>query len=273
MALLHQPTGLGDELTDELPVSEWCLEELRKIQKQISELHKKPYELFDLSIQDIRLESEKTIEGKLNRLTRVCMWNAFALKTEFKLKLLYTIDGYLSAVDAKNPVSTFLLARYLLELVATVSAIDFGLQNSVAVNFRDWFKRGGGFIALLYRARHSTSDGKFKSMLTERGWPEVLFQPIRISKAIKGLASRPGFESAVSMYDALSNMCHHNGSGHKMLTENIRETDVVVGPHGAFAFLLREKVAAVTLVPGSTFCVAIFNTNCSRRMVECAMRK
>src|SRR5215470_15741477 len=145
MAVFHQPTGLGDQLTDELPVSEWCLEELRKIQKQISELHKKPYELFDLSIQDIRLESEKTIEGKLNRLTRVCMWNALALRTEFKLKLLYTIDGYLSAVDAKNPVSTFLLARYLLELVATISAIDFGFQNSGAVNFRDWFKRGMGF--------------------------------------------------------------------------------------------------------------------------------
>src|SRR6266436_2026900 len=129
MAFFHQPTGLGDQLTDELPVSEWCLEELRKIQKQISK-NKEPFEFFDFGLEDIRLESEKTIEGKLNRLMRVCYWNATLLKTEFKLKLLYTIDGYLSAVDAKNPVSTFLLARYLLELVATVSAIDFELDAS-----------------------------------------------------------------------------------------------------------------------------------------------
>ncbi len=277
MALFHQPTGLGDQLTDELPVSEWCLEELRKLQKQISKLHKEPYELFDFGLQDIRLKSEKTIEGKLNRLTRVCAWNALALKTEFKLKLLYAIDGYLSAVDAKNPVSTFLLARYLLELVATVSAIDFGFQNCFDVNFRDWFKRGGGFIALLYRARHSTSDGKFKSMMTERGIPAVLVQPIRISKAIKDLVSRPGFESAVSTYDSLSNMCHHNGSGHKMLTENIRETDVVVGPRGA-AFLLREKVTAVTLsYPASHFAsqsltrtarVAWWSAHCANKMIN-----
>jgi hypothetical protein len=176
-------------------------------------------------------------------------------------------------VDAKNPVSTFLLARYLLELVATVSAIDFGLQNCFDVNLRDWFKRGMGFIALLYRARHSTSDGKFKSMMAERGIPAVLVQPIRISKAIKGLTSRPGFEPAVSAYDSLSNMCHHNGSGHKMLTENMRETDVIVSPSGN-AFLLREKVAAVTLgYPASSFASQSLNTNCSRRMVECAFRK
>jgi hypothetical protein len=285
MTLFHQPTGLGDQLTVELPVSEWCLEELRKLQEQISKLHKKPHELFDFGLEDIRLESEKTIEGKLNRLTRVCAWNVLALKTEFKLKLLYAIDGYLSAVDAKNPVSTFLLARYLLELVATVSAIDFGFQNSGDVDFRDWFKRGIGFFALLYRARHSTSDekfksisvGKFRSMITERGIPAGLVQPIRISKAIKDLTLRPGFESAVSTYDSLSNMCHHNGSGHKMLAENIRETDVVVGPNGA-RFLLREKMAAMTLAyPASHFAsqslartarVAWWSAYCANKMIK-----
>jgi SEC-C motif len=286
MALFHQPTGLGDQLTDELPVSEWCLEELRKLQEQISKLHKKPYELFDFGLLEDHLESEKTIEGKLDRLTRVCAWNALALKAEFKLKLLYTIDGYLSAVDAKNPVSTFLLARYLLELVATVSAIDIGFQNVSYVNFRDWLKRGRGFIAMLYRARHSTSDEKFKSIsvgksksivITERGISAVLVQPIRISTAIRGLTSRPGFESAVSTYDSLFNMCHHNGSGHKMLAENIRETDMVVGPNGA-AFLMRGKVAAMTLAyPASHFAsqslartarVAWWSAHCANKMID-----
>jgi SEC-C motif len=240
-------------------------------------VHKDPCELFDFGLEDIRLESEKTIEGKLIRLTRVCFWNAFALKVEFHLKLLYTIDGYLSAVDSKNPVSTFLLARYLLELVATVSAIHFGFQNCFDVNFRDWFKRGGGFIALTYQARHSTSDGKLKSMMAERGIPAVLFQPARISKAIKGLASRPGFESAVSTYDSLSNMCHHNGSGHKMLTENIGPTDVVLTRLGA-AFVLREKVAAVTSgYPTLSFAsqsftqtarVAWWSAHCANKMIN-----
>jgi SEC-C motif len=252
MDLFDKTTGLGDHLRDELPNSKLCLEELRKIQKEISKRHETPYEIFDLGL-DIGFESEKTIEGKLDRLIRACIWHAIALKTELNLKLLYTIDGYLSGVDLKNPVSTFLLARYLLELAATVSAIDFGLDECVDIDLRDWNRRGTTFLTLLYRARHSTSDARFKQIFNETGISPEFLRPFRIGKAIAGLTSRPGFKSAVSMYDELSNICHHNGSGHKWLTQSFQETNVIVAPGGR-PFFLKEKALAVTMgYPASGF--------------------
>ena len=191
--------GLRDEHGDDR-----CLKALREIQKELSEEQTGRIEIFDPGLQ-LGLGSERAVTGKVERLTRACIWHAICLKSEFKLKLLYIIDGYLSAVDAKNPVSTFLLARYLLELAATVSAIDFELSASTGIDFRDWKRRGIAFLLPVYIARHSTSDPRFKTGPSILKIPLSLSKPIRIGKAIKSLASRPGFEAAVSTYDTLSN--------------------------------------------------------------------
>jgi hypothetical protein len=156
-------------------------------------------------------------------------------------------------VEAKNPVSTYLLARYLLELAATVSWIDFELDDCMRIDFRDWKHRGITFMTLLYRARHSTSDPKTKSIFSKHGIPEKLGQPIRIGKAVKKLAARLGFSAAVSHYDTLSNICHHNGSGHKLLVESGRTTNAIVTRSGKPIFL-KKKMAAVTMgYPASSF--------------------
>lgn len=239
----HKVEGLGKGLRDEH--AEQALEELRKIQKEMAEKLTGRREIFDPGVQ-LGIGSERTIEGKLERLTRACIWHCVSLKYEFKLKLLYTIDGYLSAVDHKNPVSTFLLARYLLELAATVSAIDFELEASLDIDFRNWMRRGIAFLVPLLAARHSTSDPKFQSVLAKARVPTSAWKPICISKAIKQLATRHGFGAAVSIYDTLSNICHHNGSGHRFLAEDMRMTKFITRYDGTRIYF-KEKTAAATM--------------------------
>ena len=253
-----------------------CLEELHEIRKQISDIHTGHIEIMDPGMPS-GLRSERTVEGKLERLTRACIWHAISLKTEFKLKLLYTIDGYLSATDAKNRIAIFLLARSLLELAATVSAIDFELQAAMEVDARDWQRRALEFLAPLYIARHSTSDPKLKTTFLKAKIPESLTKPIRIAKAIKKLATRPGFEAAVSSYDMLSNMCHHNGSGHKFLAENMREAKVIATRSGQ-RIVFKKKAAVMTIgYPSSelsarslalTAGVASRSANSANKMIE-----
>jgi hypothetical protein len=142
----------GRHLDEELPNSARCLSGLKLIREAVFSRINGRFELFDFGIE-VGITSSKGIDSELERLTRTCIWQAIAVKTEFSLKLLYTIEGYLSAVDAKNPVSTFLLARYLLELVATISAIDFELQSCVNVPITQWARRGTTFALMLNRAR------------------------------------------------------------------------------------------------------------------------
>src|ERR1700679_1007997 len=97
-------------------------------------------------------------------------------------------------------ISTFLLARYLLELVATVSEIDFLLEECMEISFREWNTRALQFLSVLYRARHSTSDEKFKSTFLRHGFQEEHLRPIKMKNAIKRLTSRYGFASAKAMY-------------------------------------------------------------------------
>jgi hypothetical protein len=237
---------LGRKALSELPNSERCLTELRKIQRYLSNRFKDRHlEFFDFGFH-LALDAEQNVEQKLARLTQACIWHSIALKSEFQLKLLYTIDGYLSAVAEKNPVSIFLMARYLLELVATISAIDFQLTDCLKISSTNWERRGLQFFALLYQARYSTSDEKQRLVLIKHGIPDSVLRPIRINKAIKQLCSRPGFDAARSAYSFLSNICHHNGSGHIMFTESATETNAIVLPSGKPVFL-KEKTAAITI--------------------------
>ena len=228
------------------------MKELRNIHKKLAETHQGNFEFFDFGLF-VGSTSEKAIEKKIDQLTRTCIWHAIALKCEFKLKLLYTIEGYLTAIDTKNPISSFLLARYLLELAATVSEIDFLLKDCLEIDFRNWHDRAVSFLAVLYRARHSTSDEKFKLVFAKLGVPADYYHPIKISKAVKRLTSRHGFTSAVSMYHRLSNICHHNGSGHKMFADSARFTNAIAG-RGGRAFFLKQKTSAFTIgYPASSF--------------------
>lgn len=245
MKLFDMPIKIGENVKEELAVSERCLTELRKIRKKLEHRIGGHSEFFDLGI-NLGLQSEKTIERKLEKIVRTCIWHSIALKIEFHVKLLYTIDGYLSAVENKNPISIFLHARYLLELVATVSAIDFDLEECLKIDSEDWEQRSYEFLGLLYRARYSTSDHKLEAIFAEHGIPKSLVRPIRMKRAIRQLTARHGFQAAPSVYATFSNICHHNGSGHHMLGESFRETNAIVARHGRAVFL-NEKAAAVTV--------------------------
>lgn len=259
---------LPDHVREELPISEKALGELRALRQKLSQLYEGGLEYFDFGWR-LDLGSEQTLAGKLERLGRACIWHALGLKFEFKLKLLHTIDGYLSAIDAKNPVSTNLLARHLLELAATVSAIDDEITEVCRVDFRDWKARGYSFLVALYRARHSTSDPAFKSVMARNRIPAKLTKPIHINDAIKSLTSKHGFAEAESTYHQLSNVCHSNGSGHKLLVEGGREAKTVTTRGGRRISIDRSEAVFSLAYPASRFAVQSLATT-ARMSAWCA---
>jgi hypothetical protein len=245
----------NDWIAEELPKSQLSIDELTEIRDRLTEQFPKRFDIIDYGLDDFHERSEYSIERDLVPLTRSSIWHAIALKAEFKLKLVYAIDGYLSAVERKNPFSTFLGARYLLELVATVSEVDFDIQECLQISLSEWGCRAAAFHSVLYRARHTTTDEKHKAIFSKLGIPPHLFHPIKPGKAIKRLASRYGFSSAPSFYHQLSNLSHQSGSGHKLLASDARATNAIVLPNGRPVFL-REKVSVLTLgYPASDYAV------------------
>jgi SEC-C motif len=234
---------------DAIQIAEDCLGELRALQAEMATIHVQRFELFAFGIPEF--ESKRTVEEKLELITRACAWDAMAMKTEMGLKLLYSIGGYLAAVKSENPISTFLLARYLLELAATVSAIDFELRDCLRIELKDWVSRGISFMLRLLRARVSTSDEDIKLALSKMGLKEAAYKPIRMSKAIKQLTARPHFAWAHSAYGRLSNVCHHNGSGHLLFIDSSRETNSIDIPKGGTLFLNEKTWAATWQYPVS----------------------
>lgn len=266
---------MSDRSEDEQGIVQACLRELRDIQSHIRGTLTQKIEFFDFGLIET-FDSKKPIEDRLDELMRACVWHAIAFKTEFRFKLLYSIDGYLSAVEAKNPISMVLMARYLLELAATISAIDLQIQDCLNIDLGDWVKRGSMFLSILYRARHSTSDERHKAIFAKARIPESAVKPIPISTAIKRLSDRPNFKWAHSRYGRLSNMCHHNGSSHMLFVESGRATRAIVLPSGNKLFLKEEASAFTMRYPvsglasetlGETAQVAWYSARASDEMI------
>ena len=172
--------------------------------------------------------------------------HAIVMRHEFALKLLCSVDGYLAAAQSGNPLMTYLSARYLLELTTTVNAIAGDLSKAKNADLRDLEGRGSRFLIALLRSRYSSSDPKVTELLRKFGLPKSAAEPIKIVIAIKELSSVENFRSAINDYDFLSNVCHHNGSGHRLFHRGFRKTVHVVPPSGP-AIHKRTPDIAVTL--------------------------
>jgi hypothetical protein len=140
----------------------------------------------------------------------------------------------------------YLTVRYLLELVATIAYLDFELREALKANARDWEGRGVRFVTALCRGRYASSDPKTAGILQTIGVSNKAVKPISIDVAVRQLSKRPEFATVIQDYDFLSNMCHHNGSGHQLYHHAMRVTDQIRLPSGDRA-ILPKPGPAVTL--------------------------
>jgi hypothetical protein len=231
-----RPLPRGKLSKEEQTVLDNCLRALRELQAELSHQLGPPIEIFEFE-PITKLDYENPIDHNLEKIVRWCSWWGVALRMELRFKLLYSIDGYLSAVEAKNPSSTFLLARYLLELAATVSAIDLQLEESVQIDLHKWIARADRFMATLWRARYATSDERIKAHFAKSNIAPALTKPFHIGEAIKRLTARPHFEWAHSKYGQFSNICHHNGSAHFYFKDRFRVATAVDVRSGGTVFM------------------------------------
>lgn len=123
-------------------------------------------------------------------------------------------------------------ARYLLELVATIAYLDYELREALKANANDWEGRGVRFVTTLWRGRYASSDPKVADMLQTFGVSKKAVKPIGIEGAVRQLSTRPELKTVVQDYNFLSNMCHHNGSGHQLYHRSMRVTDQIMLPWG-----------------------------------------
>jgi hypothetical protein len=204
-----------------------------------------PREFFEID-RKLHHASRPTVERKLKFFCQSSMMQALVLQHELRLKLLACLDGYLSAVEAGNPTTIYLSARYLLELIATVGFLDDELRNALRTDLRDWQGRALQFLTTLCRGRYASSDPKIVTLMKGFGASGRAVDPINIKIAVHELSKREAFANAVSDYDFLSNICHHNGSAHALFQRSMRVTnqiklatgDVVLVPKGASAITL-----------------------------------
>lgn len=173
-----------------------------------------------------------------DRIRKIKYFNQSALmlsrlaKHEFGLKLIATIDGYLSAIEAANPVLTYLTARYLLELLAITNFVVSELEAARATSLNDWIGRGERFLSVLYRAKYSTSDPYIATELRKLKFASSSLSPMNITEAVKRLAGTKFFPTAQKDYDFLSNFCHPNGSAGHLFYKSFRHTNHIVNSDG-----------------------------------------
>ena len=239
---------IGSILDAELEKAKEVVQSLRVLRTRYLADWSPPVELF-VPNPKLDLESRRTNERKVKFFNQTALWHGLLLKQEFKLKLLSCLDGYLAAVDSENPVLVYLSARYLLELVATIAYLDFELREALKANAGDWEGRGVRFVTMLCRGRYASSDPKMADVLQTFGTPKKAVKPIGIDAAVRQLSKRPEFTTALQDYDRLSNMCHHNGSGHQLYHRSMRVTDQIVLPWGDLAVFTKPGPAVTLSYP------------------------
>jgi hypothetical protein len=171
------------------------------------------------------------------------------LKHEHVLKLMTTLNGYLIALDQSHVLLTYLSARYVLELHATIAYIDEKIRSALTIPSSDWKGRGEAFFSIACRGRYASSWSPMSDYLSKEGASSSAIKPINITESIKRLDENPDFNFASKTYDYLSNMCHHNGSSHRLFGVQMRKVDRIMTPVGQ---MRTEKPSnAVALVFGS----------------------
>ena len=221
------------------------LEELRGFRNQLATTVAGTAEFFEPNPK-VDVESRKNIIRKLKYFNQTSVLQSLLLKHELSLKLTIALDGYLLAVENQSPILPYLSARYVLELLATVTSLAGDLEAAKCINVRDWQGRSRTFLSVIIRARHGASDPKIADFLKSIGVSSTSIKPFNITESIKKLSDEEAFSDAEAEYHYLSNMCHHNGSTHQLLHASMRETTSIVTPFGS-TVLTTIPSTAVTL--------------------------
>jgi hypothetical protein len=218
-----------------------------KIKILRSRLYKKyagPAEFMEPSLA---IETRPTVLRQVKYLNQTAFMQCLILKHEYGLKLLLAVDGYLLVVASENSSLTYLSARHIFELQATLHYIGSELDKARSLPIRDWRARAQSFLSVLWRSRYAASDPRIAKLYKDAGASTSAMKPFNITEAIKGLTSVSEFKNASCDYDFLSNMCHHNGSGHRLFVHSQRNTDRVVLQTGEIV-VSPDSGSAVTLV-------------------------
>lgn len=251
MSQTLQPTPLGVWSKENIERASETILSLKAFRAEIATELTKAREFF---VPNHKLDpaTRKTKARRLKFFNQTSYALSLLTRHEYRLKNLSTVDGYLLAIDHHQPTVIYLMARYALELLATVNYINGGLESARQIDLKDWDGRGNTFLSRVCQAKYSGSDRSITDVLKGLGVSNSALKPIPIGDAIKLLRKTEFAPDAERDYDFLSNVCHHNGSGHELFNQSFRQTDRVMSPDGHLIIVPTASPAITLQYPSAT---------------------
>src|ERR1700754_678511 len=124
-----QPTPLGIWSQENIARAGEAISNLKEFRSEIAVELTKACEFF---VPNHKLDpaTRRTKARRLKCFNQTSYAISLLIRHEYRLKNLSTVDGYLLAIDHHQPTVIYLMARYALELLATVNYINDGLESA-----------------------------------------------------------------------------------------------------------------------------------------------
>ncbi|MCX5044670.1 hypothetical protein OG921_16000 [Aldersonia sp. NBC_00410] len=175
---------------------------------------------------DLANRAESDVRA-FKHIHQTCMLHRENFVAANQIKHLYLIDGFLTLIEAQNPVALYGVARSMVELSAFLHEISTRLQDVVLrLDDRNWKPLGEKFFGLIVRARFATTHPQFRALLAAEGLTPTRLKPFNIGNCIDGLTTEPDHQDAKTRYASLCDFVHHNLSSSSVSNSGSGVVDV-----------------------------------------------
>jgi len=202
----------------------------------------------------------------------MCALQTLNFRYASRIKLIYSIDGYLALANGEVPLGMHWAARASLELAAFMNRVVQQLVRIKADSREGWQAKGEQFFRVVARARYGTSDKELTTFLRGKGFGKAMLKPFSITRCVEDLRKREGWGDAEVIYDRLSDHVHHNLSSHNASTFGMR-VDTIGRSSGGGGFEMQTAAPIMRYAyptPSTTVRATNYTAPVTLRCVRCA---
>lgn len=183
--------------------------------------HKKGLEKYfespiDCPAPSLQLDLESRAGDKIRQfkhLHQMCSIAQLDLHSALCMRMLLTLESYLTLYDGRCGLHLYAIARSVMELHGLSRRVSETLLAYRSGDISDWRSRGEGFFRYLVRARHGTRDEVLRRKLLDLGVSKKCLEPIHSKEIEAAIVSGPGFENDKKTYAMLCDHVHTNSQG------------------------------------------------------------
>ncbi|MFC1578977.1 SEC-C metal-binding domain-containing protein [Pseudomonadota bacterium] len=162
------------------------------------------------------LDLESRAGDKIRQFKHIhqyCSVAQFDLHTALYMRMLLTLESYLTLYDGRCGLHLYAIARSVMELHGLSNRVSETLLAYRSGDISDWRSRGEGFFKYLVRARYGTRDPEIQRKLLDLGISKKCMVPIHSKDIEAAIFSLPEFENDRETYAMLCDYVHTNAQG------------------------------------------------------------